>query len=98
MVSGNLGERSKCCRIVCPLAKLGQGAGDQIALLNGIEELDCASDFEARERLAPFWRRLRGRPQNNLVMTEPRSGNLAIIGGRVAGGGFVVGARFVFAA
>ena len=68
--------------------------GDQVALIDGVENFEGARDFEP----VVIGGRLRRIAQSDGVHPKPRAGELAVIAGRIACRRFVIGARFLPAA
>src|SRR5215475_9239246 len=76
-------------------AEIGQRARDQIPLVDGVEKLDCAHDFEPRERIAPIRRRLGRGANDDVLVTEPGARELPVVGGGIARRRLVMRARLV---
>ncbi len=85
--TGNLAERGERGGIAAPFAEIGEGAGDEIALIDGVEKLDGAGDLEW---LASGVRR---GAQHHVLMAEPGAGDLAVIRRGIARRRLVMGAR-----
>src|SRR5262249_61386360 len=67
-----------------PFAEIGQRACDQVPLVYGVEKLDCAHDFEPRERIAPIRGRLGRGANDDVLVTEPGARELPVVGGGTA--------------
>ena len=80
VMRGDVGKRRQRGGIVCLVAEVGRHAGDEIALVDGVENLERAGEFER----PVFGGRLRQRAQRHFVEAEPRPRELAVIGGRIA--------------
>ena len=91
VAGGDLSHRRERGRIRPPFAEIRQRARDQVALVDGVEQFDRARDFEG----APVRSRFRRRPQDEVLVPQPRTRDLAVIGGGIAAGVFVMRARFV---
>src|SRR5262249_21318994 len=78
VTGGNFADRCEHRHIRGPFSKLGEAAGDEVVLANGVEDLNRAHDVHSG----------RGgvgrRPYHNILEPEPRPCELAVIGGRVA--------------
>src|SRR5262245_52521434 len=79
-----------------PLAEIGQRPSDQVTLVDGIKELDCAHDGVSCS--ASIGRGLRRRAQDQILVAEPGPRDLPVIGGGVARRRLVMRARLVSAA
>ena len=98
VAGGDVAHRRERGRIRRSVTELGEPAGDEVPLADGVEDLDGAHDFQPSKAVAPIRCRLGRRPYHDVAMAEPRAGDLAVIGGRVARRGLVVGAGLVVAA
>ena len=78
VAGGDLGERGQRAGVDRLVGEIGDHRGDEIALVDGVEDLEGARDFEP----ALLRRRLRHRTQRDLAEPKSRPGELAVIGGR----------------
>ena len=92
LVAGrDLAERGERGGVLRAVAEVGEHAGHEVALADGIEELDRAHDLELR---SVRWRSGGGR-SSKILHAELGARDLAVIGGRVLRRRLVVGARLV---
>ena len=95
VAGGDFAERRERRRVRRPFAELGERAGNEIALADGVEDLDRAHDFEPGEGFASVRGRSGGGRTHDVLETEPGAGDLAVIGGRIASRRLVMRARLV---
>ena len=94
VTGGDLADRREPDGVARAFAEIGQRARDQIAFVDRVEQFDRARDLEP----GAIRRGFRRRAQHDVLEAEPRTRDLAVIGGGVPCGRLVVRARLVSAA
>src|SRR5262249_8086709 len=79
MTSGNVAKSYQCGGVGCILAEIGGNGGDQIRLVDGVEDFKYAGYFEN----AMLRRRLRRHSQRDFIEAELGAGELTIISSRI---------------
>src|SRR5262249_59458468 len=75
VTGGDVANRCECCHVPGPVAKLGEAAGNEIALANVVEDLDRAHDVRSGRGAVG------GGPHHSVLEPEPGPCQLAVIGG-----------------
>src|SRR5215469_18460543 len=79
MTRSNTGQPRKCGSVSCILSQVGGHSGDQIPLVDGVEDLEHPGYFKS----AKLGRWIGRHPQRHFVEAELGAGELAIISSRV---------------
>ena len=91
VANGDVGKRRQRTGIGRLAAEIGRHGGDEIALVDGVENLERTGDFQR----AVLGRRARQRARRDFVEAQPGARQLAVIGGRIMRRRFVEGARIL---
>ena len=89
VTGGDFADRCERRLVRGPFAKVGDALGNEVALANGVQDLDRAHDIHLG--LGGVGRR----PYHNVLEPEPRPCELAVVGGRVASRRLVMRASVV---